>query len=117
MKEENIFLESEIETPEEVKKLQEKGEEIDCYQSGEITVFAKKPTKQIIKMFIEGVKDKSQDFTKMQETFVKFSIVYPSKERLTEIEEDQPAIYISLSNAILERAGLVNFTRRKLALT
>ncbi len=101
--------------PEVVEEILKRGEELDRYFFGDVSVYAKKPTKKVIDYFTEQIKDKSVNYGKLQKNFVKMSIVYPTEEGMDSLEDDMPAIYLSLSNAILERAGLVNFGREKLS--
>jgi len=106
----------EVKVPEKVLEIQKLGVELDEYSAKEINVvvYAKVPTRKLVQYFVDKVQDKTASFMETQKTFVKSSIVYPEAEELAKIEEEYPAIYLSLSTAILDRAGLVTFTRKKL---
>jgi len=102
--------------PDEVKEEQKKGEDIDVYSYDEynLTFYVKRPKRTHIQYFIDKMQDRATSFLDTQKKFVKSLIIYPNEDELDKIEKEYPAIYVSLSNTILDDVGLVTFTRGKL---
>ncbi len=103
------------ELPEEVKELIAKGEKIDVYNSTNVTIYAKRPSKSVVKYFTDQLRDQSADFMQTQENIFNMLVVYPKDEELKKILEDYPAICFSVSDSIMKGAGFINFTRKGLS--
>ncbi len=100
--------------PEEVKRFVERGESFDVYSANGQDFYVKKPTKTVVKYYLDQVSERGADLYRIHETIVKMSAIYPTAEKLDKISENFPAIYVSLSNSIMRGAGLINFTQKGL---